>query len=144
VFASGSAANYNISYANGYLIVLPKPTGYAGNSAPEGGANPANLVLLIQINEDELKQAGGELGKQQTVLMSRGGGVVETVPSFEVKPIQGNLDVNNIRQLAQRNQRIVRENSATVIQDLRGQPIILWHPGLPEQMFKISLSEGRD
>jgi hypothetical protein len=135
--AGGLASNYDISYINGYLIVLPKPSAYAGNGDSDNGAN---LVVLIQINEEELAAAGLSLGQQQTLLLSDGSGFVQQVPGFEVRLLNPSTDLEEIRQFAANNQRLVQQSSAAVIRDLRRQPIIIWHPDLPNQLFRISLA----
>ncbi len=138
VIAGGLASNYDISYINGYLIVLPKPPAYGGDS---GSNDTGNLVVLIQINEEELAAAGLSLGQQQTLLVSQGQlGFVNQVPGFEVLPLDPSTNLEAIRQFAINSQRLVQQSSVMVIRDMRQQPIIIWHPDLPEQLFRISLA----
>jgi filamentous hemagglutinin family protein len=70
VFAAGtSAANYDLRYAAGLLVVLPKPARLTDTDVGTGNDNSGNKQLVVAVDPAELALAQAELNRAGTQLL---------------------------------------------------------------------------
>jgi hypothetical protein len=136
-FATGLASNYDIKYVDGYLIVVPQPADLAKDN--KDITNPA---FFLEINPEEIAMVRTELDHQQTQLLMP---PVPVALPFK-QGLNNNLaivdrDPDEVRRVVQQFGRAAQLDSAALLNTMRSEPLVSWHPALPPQLLQLI---GRD
>ena len=125
LFTSGSANNYDLTYARGYMIVLPKPD---QGTADNGGDSQD---YLGSIDTEDIEASERELTRQQGALV--GWLAVPASPVIQLEPpATGSVDSNDAARRAEMLLGMSLEEGAHALQRLREQPMVIWHPDMPK------------
>jgi filamentous hemagglutinin family protein len=90
VFGAGTdAANYELRYASGLLVVLPKPPRIGDGTSAGGGGD---VVFAVQIDPAELRRALGELERAASVAAQAAGGTA--APDAPPPGLAGQLEAS--------------------------------------------------
>jgi hypothetical protein len=133
-FTVGNAGNYAIDYANGYLVVLPRPSTDVADSQSE-----ANLILAISVNPDEVDDAMRELARQRAAQPAGAGQASITLAPLTLSAAAQPLDAAEVQRLLQAMLAGGQaEASQTLLAALRSQPLLIWQPALLDTLLNPS------
>jgi filamentous hemagglutinin family protein len=124
VFTAGSAGNYSLSYAKGYMIVLPKPDEGTTNNGSD------SQDLLGAIDTEDIEASEKELSRQQGALL--GWLAAPANPVQSVKPSMESVDPEDATRRVEVLLGMSMEEGARALQRLREQPMVIWHPDMPK------------
>ena len=132
-FASGQASNYDINYVDGYLIVVPKPADLAKDNT-----DVANTAFFVELDPQEIALVRNELQNQQTQLLSpqRSTAQMSQTP-VSSKDSQAEREPNDIRRIAEQLSQTAQLDSVGVLNTLRSEPLVLWHPALLPRLLQM-------
>ncbi|MBF0471327.1 MAG: hypothetical protein HQL48_08110 [Gammaproteobacteria bacterium] len=111
-FLTGSPINYQISYLNGYLVIIPKPD--------VSGDEATNEAFFLELEPEEIAVTVNELNRQQTNLIS------SRIDSFEISRNLSNQQIDE--EWITPNQslgQLTNMNSNEIIERLKSRPLFI-------------------
>ena len=133
-FGSGLASNYDINYVDGYLFVLPQPTDLA-----QDNTDITDPAFFLEVSPEEIASTRTELDNQQAQLFSQPLPLVPLFsPTSSNNPPTAQRDPAQVRRLTQQFGQASQLDSSALLNTMRNEPLVLWHPALPSQLLPLA------
>jgi hypothetical protein len=134
IFTAGQATNYSLSYASGYVVVLPTQS-----SALAGDTGNQNNVFYVQLNANQLNDAIQALNIERSDITA-GTQPLPTGSYFEpfINSESGDVGENEVQSQAQEYQEVIKQSTPGLIEKLRRKPLLMWDRKFPGRPINLS------
>jgi hypothetical protein len=131
IFTAGQATNYSLSYANGYVVVLPTQS-----SALAGDAGNPNKPLFVQLDFNEQSNASKATNSELSALSQPSPKGLYFDPFVDSEP--GAVDEDVALREAEDYQQVIPESTPEIIKKLRRKPLLMWDKKFPGKPINLS------